>query len=352
MQKIISSQDICADLQAQLHQLPHDKLFVLTDKHTHRHCLPLLADGLQLVDNQIIVVEAGDEHKNLDTLAQVWQSLCEGGATRHSLLVNLGGGMLTDLGGFAAATFKRGIRFINIPTTLLGAVDAAVGGKTGVNFLHFKNEIGAFAPAEAVLIHTPFFRTLTNEALLSGYAEMLKHALIDNQQEWVKVLRFDVQASDFQELQELLITSVKVKERIVSDDPFEQNIRKALNLGHTIGHAFESISMELGVPVAHGYAVAWGLMCELYLSCKLCGFPKDKLLITNAFIKQNYGAYHFGCGNYERLFEYMRHDKKNASANEINFTLLADVGQVKINQTASKQDIFESIDFMRESFGM
>jgi 3-dehydroquinate synthase len=352
MQKIINSTDLRQDLSRILAEMPHDKLFVLTDKNTFEYCYPFVAGIHEVEKAGHIVIPAGDDNKNIDSLACVWKYLSQNDATRHSLLINLGGGMLTDLGGFAAASFKRGIRCINIPTTLLGAVDAAVGGKTGINFLGLKNEIGAFAPADAVIIHSPFFRSLDRENLLSGYAELLKHSLIDSEAEWEKAIGFDSYEVDYEYLQELLVSSVKVKERIVEEDPYEKGIRKALNLGHTIGHAFESVSMELQQPVLHGYAVAWGLICELYLSTKLCGFPKDKMLATMAFIRENYGTYHFGCKSYGKLYDYMRHDKKNASADEINFTLLSDTGQVKINQTATKDEIFEAIDFMRESYGL
>lgn len=352
MQNIINSAHLQNDLSKLLKELSHDKLFVLTDRNTEQLCFPAISDMEEIRRAEHIVIPSGDDNKNIETLTSVWKFLSENGATRHSLLINLGGGMLTDLGGFAAASFKRGIRCMNIPTTLLGAVDAAVGGKTGINFLRFKNEIGAFAPAEAVVIHADFFRSLDRENLLSGYAELLKHSLIDNEKEWEKAIAFDTYEVNYDYLQELLMTSVKVKERIVEEDPFEKGIRKALNLGHTIGHAFESVSMELGTPVLHGYAVAWGLICELYLSCKFCGFPKDKLLATMAFIRENYGMYHFGCKSYEKLFEYMRHDKKNASSDQINFTFLKDIGEVEINQTVSKEAIFEAIDFMRESYGL
>ena len=351
MQNIINSTNLPEDLSRLLSEIAFDKLYVLTDTNTHETCFPVISEMEAIRNAGVITIPAGDDHKNIETLTSVWKYLTENGASRHSLMINLGGGMPTDLGGFASASFKRGIRFINIPTSLLGAVDAAVGGKTGINFLGFKNEIGAFAPADAVIIHAGFFKSLDRSNLLSGYAELLKHSLLDNEMEWTKAIGFDFEEVDYDYLQELLMTSVKVKERVVEEDPREQGIRKALNLGHTIGHAFESISMELKRPILHGYAVAWGLICELYLSVKLCGFPKDKMQATMAFIRENYGNYHFGCRGYDKLYELMRHDKKNASANEINFTLLEDIGKVKINQTATKEQIYEAIDFMRESAG-
>lgn len=352
MQKVIKSENLKQDILNMLSLIKHDKLFILVDTNTDVLCYPLLQEIVPIREAGKIVIEAGDSNKTVDSLVSVWKYLSENGATRHSLMINLGGGMLTDLGGFAAASFKRGIKCINIPTTLLGAVDAAVGGKTGINFNGLKNEVGAFAPAEAVLIDSDFFKSLDHSNFLSGYAEMLKHSLIDSKKEWVKIISFDTDRIDYDELKQLVVDSVSVKERIVEEDPFEKGIRKALNLGHTIGHAFESLSYDIKRPMQHGYAVAWGIVCELYLSHKLCSFPKDRLIQTIHFIKENYGEFYFSCDEYEALYELMKHDKKNESADLINFTLLEDIGVLALNQTASKEDIFESIDFLRESVGL
>ncbi|MBF0761164.1 3-dehydroquinate synthase [Dysgonomonas mossii] len=351
MQKVIKSTDLNRDLSDILSRLSFDKLFLLTDENTERLCYPLVKDNTQIAKAGKIIIKAGDDNKNIETLSSIWKYLSENGATRHSLLINLGGGMLTDIGGFAAANFKRGIKCINIPTTLLGAVDAAVGGKTGINFNGLKNEIGAFAPAETVLIDSAFFKSLDHQNFLSGYAEMIKHGLIDSDKEWQATMSFDTEEIDYEKLKQLVVDSVGVKERIVEIDPFEKGIRKALNLGHTIGHAFESMSYELNKPVQHGYAVAWGIICELYLSHRFCGFPKEKMYKTIYFIKDNYHGFYFDCDHYERLYEYMKHDKKNES-DTVNFTFLSDVGKIEINQTASKEDIFDAIDFLRESVGL
>lgn len=351
MQKVIKSTDLNRDLSDILSRLSFDKLFLLTDENTERLCYPLVKDNTQIAKAGKIIIKAGDDNKNIETLSSIWKYLSENGATRHSLLINLGGGMLTDIGGFAAASFKRGIKCINIPTTLLGAVDAAVGGKTGINFNGLKNEIGAFAPAETVLIDSAFFKSLDHQNFLSGYAEMIKHGLIDSDKEWQATMSFDTEEIDYEKLKQLVVDSVGVKERIVEIDPFEKGIRKALNLGHTIGHAFESMSYELNKPVQHGYAVAWGIICELYLSHRFCGFPKEKMYKTIYFIKDNYHGFYFDCNHYERLYEYMKHDKKNES-DTVNFTFLSDVGKIEINQTASKEDIFDAIDFLRESVGL
>lgn len=351
MQKVIKSDNLNKDLSNILSRIEHDKLFILTDENTEKLCYPLIQENEQIAKAGKIIIKAGDSNKNLKQLVIIWKYLSENGATRHSLLINLGGGMLTDMGGFAAASFKRGIKCINIPTTLLGAVDAAVGGKTGINFNGLKNEIGAFAPAETVLIDSAFFRSLDHSNFLSGYAEMIKHGLIDSDMEWISTITFDTEDIDYEKLGQMVVDSVAVKERIVEIDPFEKGIRKALNLGHTIGHAFESLSYEINKPVQHGYAVAWGIICELYLSMRLNGFPKDKLYKTVYFIRDNYDGFPFSCDHYEQLYGYMKHDKKNES-DTINFTFLSDVGKIEINQTASKEDIFDSIDFLRESVGL
>lgn len=351
MQQIIKSDHLANDIEQTIQSAAHDKLFILTDENTHLHCLPLLLKIPLLMGTDEIVIPSGDINKTIENLSRVWRYLTEKDATRHSLLLNLGGGMVTDLGGFAAATFKRGIQYINIPTTLLGAVDAAVGGKTGINFEGYKNEIGAFYPSLSVIISSDFFHTLDQADILSGYAEMIKHALIHSSTEWEKVLSFSFDMMDYAALNELVFRSVKVKQDIVKKDPYEKNIRKALNFGHTTAHAFESFAMINGNSVPHGYAVAWGMIVELWLSHRFCGFPKDKLQRTVRFIQGHYGAYPIFCDQYEMLYEIARHDKKNRGR-AINFTLLGDTGDVRIDQTADKEMLFEAFDFYRDSVGL
>lgn len=349
--EVILCESLENSLAEAIEKCPHDRLFILTDEHTHRLCLPQLQNIPAIQDATEIIIGAEDVHKNLETLASVWQALSEQGATRHSLLINLGGGMVTDLGGFAAATFKRGIAYINIPTTLLSMVDASVGGKTGINFNGLKNEIGVFAPVSSVLLETEFLRSLDAHNFFSGYAEMLKHGLISTPEHLAELLSFDTEQIDYAALKAMVGRSVQVKENIVEQDPKEHGIRKALNLGHTIGHAFESLALAENRPVLHGYAVAWGIVCELYLSHIKTGFPKEKMRQTIQFIKENYGAFAFNCKQYDRLYELMLHDKKN-TAGIINFTLLKEVGDICLNQTADKETIFEVLDFYRECMGI
>ena len=356
---IVISKELKQDVEDAIRRCPHDRLFVLTDTTTVELCWPLVKPLSCFETAQLITIGATDENKTLESLAHVWRALQEGGASRHSLLVNVGGGMVTDLGGFAASTFKRGLAYINIPTTLLSQVDASVGGKTGINFGGLKNEIGVFNSARTVILSTDFLRSLDMQNLLSGYAEMLKHGLISDYESFMELLRFEIdngqQTTDngqqttvngqWQRLGSLVAKSVRIKERIVEEDPTEKGIRKALNLGHTAGHALESLALERGKPVLHGYAVAWGLICELYLSVVKCGFPKDRFRQTVQFIRSHYGNFPLDCKQYDRLFEFMKHDKKN-EAGIINFTLLADIGDIRINQQATKEEIFEMLDFL------
>lgn len=349
-QDIILSENLKESLSKAVDSVPHDKLFILADECTARLCLPLIREIPCLQEAGYITIGATDTHKTLETLAQVWSALSNRGGTRHSLMLNVGGGMVTDLGGFAASTFKRGIAYINIPTTLLAMVDASVGGKTGINFNGLKNEVGVFSPAHSVLIDTDFLRTLDYQNLASGYAEMLKHGLISTHEHLAELLCFDLNKVDYQELQTLVAKSVHIKEDIVRQDPLEHGIRKALNLGHTVGHAFESLALEENRPHLHGYAVAWGMVCELYLSCIKTGFPKDKMRQTIQFIREAYGVFPFDCKQYDRLYQFMTHDKKNTSGT-INFTLLGEVGDIRINQSADRHEINEMLDFYRETMG-
>ena len=344
---ILYTHDIVPTLDACLRDKKYDRIFLLDDTVTHVHCLPLLSAWVEERGVEVLTMEAGDVAKNLDTLSSIWQQLTEKGASRHSLLINLGGGVVTDLGGFAAATFKRGIDFINIPTTLLSMVDAAVGGKTGINFAGLKNEIGAFRSAVDVIVDTTFLRTLDNENICSGYAEMLKHALLHNAAMWAEHLEQDLQHPDYEALARLVQQSIEVKERIVGEDPHEKGLRKALNLGHTFGHAFESLALSQGRPVLHGYAVAWGIVCELYLSSILLGFPSAHFHPTVRFIRETYGQFSFTCKDYDRLLDYIRHDKKNVGG-QTNFTLLASIGQIRLDCHANRDLICEALDFLRE----
>jgi len=300
----------------------------------------------------LITIPAGDENKTLETVTRVWDEMERMGVTRRTLVINLGGGMVTDLGGFAAATFKRGVRFINVPTTLLGAVDAAVGGKTGFNYNGLKNEIGAFAPASDVIISTRFLDTLPVEEMKSGYAEVVKHAMLSDRGELLRLLEHDFNAPiDHENLLERLRRSVQVKVDIVARDPNEQGERKALNLGHTVGHAFEALAMRRCAPVPHGYAVAWGLVAEAILSHLLLRFPSQDVHLLGNFVRDNYRGFPFTCDDYDELLELMRHDKKSRNG-EITCTLLTSIGDYRIDQAVTPDDVTAALDILRDHLGL
>ena len=342
---VIITTDLDRALHHQIDQLNPDLVFLLVDTNTSRFCLPSVHSSYPIIE-----IPAGDVHKTIESASLVWHYLSTHQATRHSLLINLGGGMITDLGGFAASTFKRGIRYLNVPTTLLGAVDAAVGGKTGVNFDGLKNEIGVIRSSEAVILYPPFFMTLDHSNFLSGWAEMLKHALLSSYDAWRGLMDFSIEETiDYQLLAILIEQSIAVKEAIVEKDPTEQNLRKALNLGHTFGHAFESFSHTTSRPLLHGYAVAYGLVCELYLSTEKGGFPKAVLEQMTNYVRQHYGAFRVEASDFSALIGWMNHDKKN-DAEGINVTLLRQFGDVLINQHVKEEEILEALHYFVTHF--
>lgn len=348
MQEVVFTNRVEEAIECLCRAEKYDRYFVLCDSNTRQYVLPCIASAF-IAEAEVITIAAGEESKNIESLAYVWNELSTRGATRHSLLINLGGGMITDLGGMAAATFKRGMAFVNVPTTLLGAVDAAVGGKTGINFAGLKNEVGVFAQARMVVVSTRFFDTLPREELLSGYAEMLKHGLIDGKEHYDELLNYDIASFETDTLLPLLQYSVGVKQRIVEQDPHEKGLRKVLNLGHTIGHAIESHSHKHGRAVAHGYAVAWGLVCELLIAHRALSFPSVVIYDLARFVEQHYGAYAFTCDDYDELIDLMQHDKKNVGE-KINFTLIKKIGVMSLDNYIERKEIEISLDFFRDLF--
>lgn len=345
-QKIMISTRFESDLALAISECEHDGTFVICDTNSYAYCWPEVARFLTLRTADVITIDAGDVNKNLAQLSHVWERLQRGNATRHSLVINLGGGMVTDLGGFAAATFKRGVNFINVPTTLLAMVDASLGGKTGINFGGMKNEIGTFAHPSRVIIHTQWLKTAGADNLRSGYAEMLKHGLLAGEKMWAELVKFDLAQPDLHRLAAMIGDSIGVKARYANQDPHEKGIRRALNLGHTFGHAIEEWSLR-HQPLLHGYAVAYGLVCELYLSAARQGFPTERMRQTVAFIKAHYGTPPLSCDDYDELLTLMHHDKKSRHG-EINATLLAAVGRPVIDQTVSDEEARDALDFLRE----
>lgn len=333
------------------------KVFIHVDSNTAKFVMPILRlESKVVADATIIESPTGDHNKSLESLDKVWKQLCEGGATRSGMFINVGGGVISDLGGFAAATFKRGMTVVNIPTTLLAAVDASVGGKTGINYQGLKNQIGVFNDPDTVIISTIFFETLTKSEMLSGYAEMIKHALLKDEKTLADVLRYKVTLPTVNPdaLLELLQENVLIKKQIVDADPTEQGLRKVLNLGHTIAHAFEAFAMNdrRQAAIPHGFAVAQGLVVEAILSNMIEGFSSDTLHTLAAYIKDNYGPFMFTCDDYDKLLGYMRHDKKNDSPDQINFTLLKRPGDPVINVVVPDEQIKAALDIYRDLMGI
>lgn len=350
-QKLIFTNLVGEALDGLAAELGNPQMAIVADTNTAQFVLPILQrDSQTAAGATVLTVKSGDANKSLDELQGLWRRLSEMEATRKTVVVNLGGGVVGDLGGFAAATFKRGMRCINIPTTVLAAVDASVGGKTGINFNGLKNQIGAFYEPEAAIISTIFFNTLPQQEVLSGYAEMLKHGLLENPETLGKLLAYSpvYPVFDSAALLPLMQESVLVKANIVDKDLKESGLRKVLNLGHTVGHAFEAFSYQRQSPVPHGYAVAWGLVVELVLSTMTAGFPSDVLHKFADYVLRNYGAFEITCADYGALLAAMRQDKKNASADAINFTLLHAVGEPQIDSTATTEQISAALDIYRD----
>ena len=344
--KIIYSNSPEAELAEWVDSYGKGKIFMVTEENVDKLWLYRFSHFIENHAVQKLVLPSGEHHKSLESTAKIWEFLSKNGADRKSLLINIGGGMLTDLAGFAASTFKRGINFLNIPTTLLSQVDASVGGKTGFNFNGLKNEIGTFRNPIAVIIDTEFLKTIDHPNFLSGFAEMVKHGLIKNTDHLEELRSFDFENINYKSLLQIIQHSVNIKEYFVLNDPTEKNIRKGLNFGHTAGHAFESLAMEQNRPVLHGYAVAWGMITELFLSFKNCGFSETDYSNLTPWLLKIYGKFEIGENDFERLFELMTHDKKNESG-RINFTLLSEPGKMKINQNCEKELIFEALYYYK-----
>ena len=312
----------------ELSKYANRKIAILVDENTHDHCLEFLLTGFDaLAEAEVIMLPAGEQNKVLEVCFQVWETLTEAGFGRHDLLINLGGGMVTDLGGFVASVYKRGLKFINLPTSLLGMIDAAVGGKTGIDFAGFKNQLGTFAAAHATYIDTGFLHTLPSQEWTNGFAELLKHALISDVQLWQDLSKIqDVQ----KELQlETLQQGVQIKADIVAQDPTEKGLRKILNFGHTTGHALESYYLNTAKPLAHGHAVAIGLLLESKLSVELSSLTQAEFLSIETRIKSSYALQI--PDDIEGLWARMQQDKKNDDG-EVRICLLPQIGSCLFDQ--------------------
>jgi 3-dehydroquinate synthase len=320
----------------------YSRFFVLTDEHTVKYCLPLLREKLGDPQNfDIIEISAGEESKGIDFCIGVWKMLIDFGADRQSLLINLGGGVISDLGGFAASTFKRGIDFVHVPTTLLSQVDASVGGKTGIDIDSIKNIIGTFTQPKAVFIDYEFLKTLPARQILSGTAEMLKHGLICDAAYWNQLKESDLANPNA----ELVYRSVAIKNEVVLADPHEKNIRKSLNFGHTIGHAVETNSLINDKdPLSHGEAIAIGMICESYLAHKKTSLSAEELADITETLTTLYPKYDLKKADNNVLLEHMLKDKKNLNG-KINCTLLNAIGQFNIDNICTNEELLESLNY-------
>src|ERR1700754_671513 len=320
----------------------YSRFFILTDENTAKYCLPTLREKIDNLDNfDIIEINAGEESKNIDFCIGVWKMLIDFSADRQSLLINLGGGVISDLGGFAASTYKRGIDFVHVPTTLLSQVDASVGGKTGIDMDNIKNIIGTFTQPKAVFIDPSFLQTLPARQILSGLAEMLKHGLICDAGYWKQLKNSDLKNPSA----ELVYKSVEIKNKVVIEDPHEKGIRKSLNFGHTIGHAVETYSLVNDEnPLTHGEAIAIGMICESRLSNVKTGLSDAGLQEINEVIGTLYPKYAIAESCYQELYSIMKKDKKNQSG-KINCTLLTNIGQCRIDNICTEDELYESLRY-------
>ncbi len=321
------------------------KIFILCDEHTHEYCLPVLLPELETeIPFEIIEIAAGEEMKTLDTAAQLWDILIDFKADRKALMINVGGGVITDMGGFIASTYKRGLRFVHLPTTLLAMCDASIGGKTGIDHAFLKNVIGTFSLPQQIFLFPDFLKTLPFEQLRSGFAEMLKHGLIADAKHWRALNQLAELTTD--QLAPHIQTSMNIKKQVVESDFTEQGERKILNFGHTVGHALESVFLAENRPLLHGEAVAAGMICETYLSVQ-AGLLDQKTAeeIISALVRW-FPLIDLAEINEEEMMQLMQNDKKN-NQNQILFVLLKSIGTAVFDVEIRADLVLESITFYK-----
>lgn len=334
-----------SQINAFISKLKPSILLLLVDENTHEFCLPKFLMNLETeIPFEIIEIEAGEDFKNIQTATQLWEILAEFKADRNALMINIGGGVITDLGGFIASTYKRGIKFINIPTTLLSMCDASIGGKTGIDLSFLKNMVGTFAHAEEIFVDTDFLKTLPFQELRSGFAEMLKHALIADVKHWQDLI--SIKELSAENIDIFIKKSMEIKENVVSIDFKEQNIRKTLNFGHTFGHAFESLFLKNNKAIMHGEGVAMGMICETYLSY-LKGFISNETCESIIFQIQKFFPYISISGlDDEEILNLMLNDKKNSFGN-VKFSLLESLGKGNFDIVCTKDEMMSCLNFYR-----
>ena len=338
--------NVYSELNTYIKQRNPSKIFILVDTNTHDLCLPQFMANLESgeISTEVMEMPEGEDHKTIDICLGVWEAMSQYNADRQSLLINLGGGVVTDLGGFVASTYMRGIDYINVPTSLLAMVDASVGGKTGVDLGVLKNQVGVISEGAMILIDISFLGTLPQNQMISGFAEMLKHGLITDKKYWTTLT--NLQDLDISDLDQLIYDSVIIKNNIVAEDPREKGLRKSLNFGHTLGHAIESYFLENDAKktLLHGEAIAIGMILEAYLSTKVCGLSSDDLFEISDSILKTFSKIQFEEKDYEYILELMKHDKKN-SHGVIKFVLLEAIGKSKIDKEVSNEIILEAFKY-------
>ncbi len=343
METVHFTKAICSTLKEVLHARNYSRLVLLMDANTHQHCLPLIQEVLPS-NAMLITVPAGEQHKTLETCASIWKQMTEAVLDRQALLLNLGGGVIGDMGGFCASVYKRGIPFITIPTTLLSQVDASVGGKLGIDFMGFKNHLGVFQQPEAVLIDPTFLQTLPQRELRSGYAEVIKHGLIRDvaffrslpsslweNQDWDRVIRH----------------SVGIKKAVVNVDPKESGLRKILNFGHSIGHAVESFYLNSQDPLLHGEAIALGMITEGFLSFQKIGLSFEELNELSIKLLTIFGKVNLDSKDLSAILDLCAQDKKNEGATQL-FTLLPSLGDCTYNNPVTREEIRHAILYYQQ----
>lgn len=327
--------------------LSPSKTFIITDKNTRKHCLPyLLAQAPFLKNAEVVAFPAGEQFKNIETTGHIWRELSLKNADRKSLVINLGGGVVSDLGGFVASTLKRGLAFINIPTSLLAMVDASIGGKNGIDLDGAKNQIGLIKLPEMVVVDPEFLNTLPRPHIVSGLAEMLKHALIDGHSSWERIKNTDF--GNLDDVNGQIWDSIKIKHTIVTQDPTEEGLRKTLNYGHTLGHAIESYFLEAPNRkiLLHGEAVAIGMVLATYLSAELFGFPAQRLHDITKTVHGLYKKVSFSQEDIDQIINLLIFDKKNRNG-QVMFVLLKDLGQPKIDCIVDNELIYKAFDYYK-----
>ncbi len=311
---------------------------ILTDVNVAEKCLPLLYENVPVTENvPVIVLPDGEENKNIQTCIHIWNTWLEHEYDRNVLVVVLGGGMVCDLGAFCASVYKRGVDYVLFPTTLMAQCDAAIGGKNGVNFKHYKNQLGTYQLPEAVFIYPEFLRTLSKRQMINGFAEMIKHALIQDPGYWHFLQTMPL--GEFEKLQQAILFSVKIKQKIVSGDFLDRGMRQALNFGHTVGHALETLAIEKKADIYHGEAVAAGMIMELYFSYKFCGLEWDTLNEVAVFIAQLYPFIELDENDLIRLYEIIKKDKKNNNG-QIRLSLIEAIGFPVTGVTVKDFELF------------